>query len=112
MQVAAENQLVLVDYTIDSSGTATCAGNCRDRSDPLMIESDYPAFQEPDHTVRLRVSRTRNPKWGPELLNLRIARDQLVLHDHDYTPTYEYSEPFGEGCGEIGVSTILLDLTQ
>jgi hypothetical protein len=116
VQVEAEDQLLLVDYSIASDGQATCFENCSDIAEPLTVSREggfgWPLLSGSEQALHLIVRRTTDPDWGPAALHLRVFRDQTLIHDQDYTPTYEHSEPYGEGCGENVVATIPVDLTR
>lgn len=115
LQFTAEDQQMIVDYTIDDEGRATCFEGCSDRADPLSIRPEggfgYPLLYPPNDALRLNVRRMTDPVWGPDAFHLRVFRDQVMVHDQNYTPQYQVSEPWGEGCGEDVLSTIDVDLT-
>lgn len=116
VQVEAENQLLIVDYSIDADGQASCFEDCADQAETLTIGREggfgWPLLSGPEPALHLIVRRTTEPDWGPAAFHLRVFRDQGLVHDQDYTPTYTHSEPYGEDCGENVVATIPVDLTQ
>ncbi len=115
VQVSSEKKLLVVEFTIDATSGVTCVDGCADREDPVKI-GPLPVTgleqMNATRTVRLQLLRSTVPTRGPASFELRVAHDQMAVHDQLYTPTYHNAYPANEEGCDLPVANIAVDLSQ
>jgi hypothetical protein len=98
LQVVADGRQLALDVrlTPNEPGCGDGVAACRDEEDGMSLDEEF--------TTLPRISYLDEDRGGPDIVELTLLRDGVVIHSATLRPDYRIEEPNGNGCGEVIVA--------